>query len=343
MVSIKDIANRCGVSIATVSKALNGHRDVSEETRERVRSAAEELGYLANASARALKTNRSYNIGVLFVDERSSGLAHEFFSSVLDSVRVEAESSGYDITFINRTVAQRPTTYLQHCLYRGVDGVVIASVDFRDPMVIELVESDLPVVTIDHVFNNRIAVMSDNVRGMEELVRYTAGKGHRRLAFIHGERTTVTESRLVGFHRACEALGIPEREEYLVQGAYHDTEGCCEATKKLLALPERPSCIFFPDDFSYIGGFNAITEAGLRIPEDISAVGYDGIHLAEVISPKLTTWRQSTTGLGREAAARLIELIEHPRTTLIDRQIVSGRLWEGESVKDLNSPEQEQR
>ncbi|MBR2583048.1 MAG: LacI family DNA-binding transcriptional regulator [Oscillospiraceae bacterium] len=337
MVSIKDIASACGVSIATVSKALNGHRDVSDETRERIRRTAEELGYLANASARALKTNRSYNIGVLFVDQRGSGLAHEFFSAVLDSIRVEAEASGYDITFINRTVGRQTSSYLQHCLYRGVDGVVIASVDFRDPMVVELVESALPVVTIDHSFNNRIAVMSDNVRGMEELVRYAAGRGHRRLAFIHGERTTVTENRLTGFHRACEALGIEERKEYLVEGAFHDTKACYEATKKLLALPVRPSCIFFPDDFSYIGGYNAITEAGLRIPEDISVVGYDGIHLSEVISPKLTTWRQSTTGLGREAAARLIELIEHPRTTLIDRQIVSGRLWEGESVKDLNA------
>ena len=338
MVSIKDIANQCGVSVATVSKALNGHLDISEETRERVRRTASDMGYMANASARALKTNRSYNIGVLFVDERSSGLAHEYFSAVLDSLRVEAEANGYDITFINRTVARRPTTYLQHCLYRGVDGVVIASVDFHDPLVIELVESDIPVVTIDHVFNNRIAVLSDNARGMEELVRYVGGKGHRKLAFIHGERTAVTESRLVGFHRACEALGIEERGDYLIQGAFHDTRACYEATKKLLALPDRPSCIFFPDDFSYIGGLNAIAEAGLRIPEDISAVGYDGIHLAEVISPRLTTWRQSTTGLGREAAARLIELIEHPRTTLIDRQIVSGRLWEGESVKDLGTP-----
>lgn len=338
MVSIKDIASACGVSIATVSKALNGHRDVSEETRERIRGAAEELGYLANASARALKTNRSRSIGVVFVDGSSSGLAHEFFSSVLDGLRVEAEANGYDITFINRGAAQRPAGYLQHCLCRGVDGVVIASADFHDPLVVELAESALPVVTIDHVFNNRIAILSDNTRGMEELVRYAAGRGHRKLAFIHGERTAVTEGRLVGFHRACEALGIEERGEYLVQGAYHDTQLCYEATKKLLALPDRPDCIFFPDDFSYIGGCNAVAEAGLRIPEDVSAVGYDGIRLAEVMSPRLTTWRQNTTGLGREAAARLIELIEHPRTTLIDRQIVSGRLLEGESVKDLGAP-----
>ena len=333
---MKDIAKACGVSVATVSKALNGQQDIGRETREKIRRTADEMGYMTNASARALKTSRSYNIGVLFVDPMQSGLAHEFFSAVLDSVRVESERCGYDITFINRNVGRRQTSYLQHCLYRGVDGVVIASVSFDDPMVLELIHSGLPVVTIDHVFNGRMAVMSDNVSGMEQLVRYAAERGHRRLAFIHGEHTTVTEGRLTGFYRACEELNIPVREEYVVEGAFHDAAGCYAATKKLLALPERPSCIFFPDDFSYIGGFNAITDAGLRIPEDISAVGYDGIHLSEVISPKLTTWRQNTAGLGREAAARLIELIEHPKTALIDRYVVSGELQEGGSVADLS-------
>ena len=336
VVSMKDIAKACGVSVATVSKALNGQQDIGRETREKIRRVADEMGYMTNASARALKTSRSYNIGVLFVDPMHGGLAHEYFSSVLDSIRVESERCGYDITFINRNVGRRQTTYLQHCLYRGVDGVVIASVDFNDPMVLELIHSGLPVVTIDHMFNGRMAVMSDNVSGMEQLVRYAVERGHRRLAFIHGERTTVTEGRLTGFYRACEQMGVPVREDYVVEGAFHDAAGCYEATKRLLALPERPSCIFFPDDFSYIGGYNAIMEAGLKIPEDISAVGYDGIRLSGVVSPALTTWRQNTEELGREAAARLIELIEHPKTALIDRYVVSGRLLEGSSVADLS-------
>ncbi len=337
MVSMKDIARKCGVSVATVSKALNGQQDIGRETREKIRQIADEMGYMTNASARALKTSRSYNIGVLFVDPMQSGLAHEFFSSVLDSIRVESERCGYDITFINRNVGRRQTTYLQHCLYRGVDGVVIASVDFTDPMVLELIHSGLPVVTIDHMFNGRMAVMSDNVAGMEALTRYVAEKGHRRLAYIHGERTTVTDGRLTGFFRACESMELPVRNECIIEGAFHDVGRCYEATKQLLSFAERPTCIFFPDDFSYIGGFNAITEAGLRIPEDISAVGYDGIRLAEVMSPALTTWRQDTEELGREAAAHLIELIEHPKTALIDRYVVSGRLLEGSSVADLRT------
>ena len=332
MVSMKDIAKACDVSVATVSKELSGQQDIGEETRKRIARKAEELGYMANASARALKTNRTYNIGVLFVDPMHGGLAHEFFSGVLDGIREEAEKNGYDITFINSSVGKRPSTYLQHCLYRGVDGVVIATADFADPMVLELVNSDLPVVPIDHMFNDHASVISDNLRGMDALVRYVVSMGHRDLALIHGEKTTVTTSRLTGFYRACEELGIRVREDMVRESKFHDPEGCARITKEILSLPERPTCIFFPDDYSCIGGYNAIREAGLRVPEDISAVGYDGIPLSRILSPVLTTWRQDSGGLGKTAAARLIEQIEHPKTAILDREIISGKLQEGASV-----------
>lgn len=333
MVSMKDIAKRCGVSVATVSKALNGQPDIGEETRSKINAVAEEMGYMTNSAARALKTNRTYHLGVLFVDERRSGLAHEYFSSVLESFKVEAESRGYDITFINHNVGGRPTTYLQHCLYRGVDGVMIACVDFHDPRVLELVDSKIPLVTIDHVFNNRLAVVSDNVSGLYELVHYVYSKGHRKIAFLHGERTSVTENRLIGFYRACEELGLEIPPEYIRECTYHDPNRCAQVTRELLALPERPTCILFPDDYSYIGGLNVLNEAGLRVPEDISVAGYDGIHLAKVL--KLTTYLQDTKALGTTAAAQLIHLIEHPKTTLIDRILIPGALLEGTSVRQL--------
>ena len=333
MVSMKDIAQRCGVSVATVSKALNGQPDIGEETRSRIEAVAKEMGYMTNAAARALKTNRTYNLGVLFVDERRSGLAHEYFSSMLESFKVEAEAHGYDITFINHNVGGKRTSYVQHCLYRGVDGVVIACVDFTDPQVQELVESGIPLVTIDHVFNNRLAVVSDNVSGLEELVRYVYRKGHRKIAFLHGENTTVTRNRLTGFYRACEELGLEIPQEYVRPCVYHDPDRCAQATRELLELPDRPTCIIFPDDFSYIGGMNVLTEAGLRIPEDISAVGYDGIHLAKVL--RLTTYSQNVEQIGKIAAEQLISLIERPKTTLIDRIMVPGGLLEGASVREI--------
>lgn len=334
MVSMKDIAQRCGVSVATVSKALNGQPDIGPETRDRICAAAEEMGYVTNSAARALKANRTFNIGILFVDEQSSGLTHEYFSSVLESLKVEAESKGYDVTFINRNVG-RQSSYLQHCLYRGVDGVVIASVDFSDPQVLELINSNLPVVTIDHVFNNRMSVLSDNVQGLEALVRYAYVNGHRKLAFIHGERTTVTENRLTGFYRACEALGVSIDDTLVRESRYHDAKRCAQITKELMELPDRPTCVIFPDDYSYIGGMNVIREMGLRIPEDVSVMGYDGISLADIVSPRLTTYCQDTYGIGRAAAKGLIDLIERPRTTLTDRVVVPGHIRVRESVAKI--------
>ena len=333
MVSMKDIALRCGVSVATVSKALNGQRDIGEETRSRIEQAAKEMGYMTNAAARALKTNRTYHLGVLFVDERRSGLGHEYFSAMLESFKVEAEAQGYDITFINQNVGGKRTSYLQHCLYRGVDGIVIACVDFTDPQVLELVDSGLPLVTIDHVFNNRLAVVSDNVNGLEALVHHVHQKGHRRIAFLHGEDTTVTRNRLTGFYRACEELGLEIPPEYVRPCVYHDPDRCAQATRELLELPERPTCIIFPDDFSYIGGLNVLSEAGLRVPEDISVAGYDGIQLARVL--RLTTYSQNVEQIGKTAAQQLISLIERPKTTLTDRIMVQGSLLEGSSVKQL--------
>ena len=333
MVSMKDIAQRCGVSVATVSKALNGQPDIGEETRARVAAAAREMGYMTNSAARALKTNRTYHLGVLFVDERRSGLAHEYFSSMLESFKVEAEAHGYDITFINHNIGWNGMTYLEHCRYRNVDGVCVVCASFYAPEVVALVDSDIPVVTIDHAFENRLTVVSDNVAGLEQLVHYAYRKGHRKIAFLHGEMSSVTKSRLAGFHKACEELGLKIPEGYIRQCVYHDPVRCEEATRELLALEDRPTCIIFPDDFSYIGGRNVLNAYNLRIPEDISVMGYDGIHLARVMH--LTTYSQNVKKIGQIAAERLIALIEHPKETVLEKILVPGELLEGTSVKDI--------
>ncbi len=333
MVSMKDIAQKCGVSVATVSKSLNGHQDISEATRNRVFVAAKEMGYTANSAARALKTNRTYNIGVLFIDLQNHGFMHEYFAATLNSFRIELEQWGYDIAFINSNMGHRNDSYLQHALYRGVDGVAVICADYQDPLVQELVFSDLPVVTLDHAFNNRSAVLSDNMNGMESLVRYIYSRGHRRIAYIHGNATAVTENRLRGFYRACEALRLKIPDEYVVASTYHDPVSCYHATRHLLSLQSRPTCILFPDDYTWLGGLNAIREENLSIPDDISVAGYDGMHLSQALNPPLTTWHQNCEELGRKAAAILIERIEHPRTAAPVHAVVSGRLLEGGTVK----------
>jgi LacI family transcriptional regulator len=335
MITIKDISKKCGVSSATVSKALNGYTDISEETIELIRGVAREMGYLPNAMARALKTNRSYNLGVLFVDKTSSGLAHEYFSAVLNSFKVEAEMLGYDITFISQNIGQFSMSYFEHCRYRKCDGAVIASVNFNDPAVVELVQSDIPTVTIDHVFNNRTAILSDNVKGVSDLVHYLYDNGHRKIAFIHGEDTAVTQKRVASFYKNCAELGIDVPNEYVKSAIYHDPKSSSRATVELLKLSDRPTCIMYPDDFSFIGGMIEIEKAGLSIPRDISVVGYDGIYLSQVLRPRLTTLRQDTESLGREAASKLVEAIEKPKTFIPQQIMVPGQILEGGSVKRL--------
>ena len=124
-------------------------------------------------------------------------------------------------------------------------------------------------------------------------------------------------------------------DEYIREADYLDTKGSYEQTKQLLELKDRPTCILYPDDFAALGGMEAIHEAGLSIPEDISIIGYDGTAMAEVLTPKLTTWQQNTQKLGEEAARRLITAIEQPKTAMVERIVVRGKLFEGSSVKDI--------
>lgn len=333
MVAMKDISVACGVSVATVSKALNDHKDIGEETKKRIRQIAKEMGYVPNSASKALKTRRTYNIGVLFIDEALSGLTHDYFSYVLDSFKKTVEQQGYDVTFINCCKTRtNKMSYLEHSRYRGFDGVVIACVDFYDPEVLELVQSNIPVVTIDHLFHNRIAIISDNVKGMRDLLTFVYQKGHRRIAYIHGTDTAVTQSRLSSFYKTTQELGLDIPDEYIKAAAYRDTDATFAKTMELLDLPNPPTCILYPDDFSSYGGINAIKDRGMNIPQDISVAGYDGIRIGRHLEPQLTTLRQDTAQIGAQAAENLIQLIENPKTTLARVVVIEGEVFEGKTV-----------
>lgn len=334
MVKIKDIAKECNVSPATVSKALNGYADVGAETADLIRRTAERLHYMPNAAARMLKTNISHNIGVVFEDETMSGLTHEYFSHILNSAKNELEDHGYDITFISQKVGGN--SFLEHCRYRKVDGVLIASVDFTNPMVRKLVMSEFPTVTIDYAFDSHSCVMSDNVEGAAELVSYLYRMGHRRIAFIHGEKTSVTIKRLSGFYKKVKELGIEVPDEYVVESRYHDVERTSERLKELLALPKPPTAIMLPDDYSYIGCLAVFDSLGISVPDDISIVGYDGIPMAQMIRPRLTTLKQDAEEIGRVSARKLIEIIENRKNVIVEELKVSGTLIEGGTVKRLS-------
>lgn len=336
MVSVKDIAAECGVSVATVSKALNGYSDISEETRRMVKDKAAQMGYLPNMAAVTLKTNRTYNIGILYADAANSGLTHEYFARILQGIKSQAEAMGYGITFITNRIGGKKITYSEYCRNRQFDGVIIACVDFNEPQVVELVNCGIPIVTIDHVFNSTISIMSDNVKGIRDLMDYLYGMGHRRIAYIHGADSSVTRDRVTSFYQCIERLELDIPAEYILECRYRDTVKAAKCTRKLLDLKEPPTCIMYPDDFTAIGGISVIKSRNLTIPDDISVVGYDGTSYAQIHEPTITTLQQDTDRMGKEAASHLIELIERPKTTLKEKFVIEGSVLVGNSVKQLH-------
>lgn len=332
MVTIRMIAKECGCSPATVSKALNGAEDVNAETAQRIRKAASQMGYLPNAAARALKTSRSHIFGVLIADFTNSGLTHEFFSRILNSFKRRAEELGYDIFFLSDHLGSWASSYVEHARYRNCDGIFIATALFSDPDVSELAICGIPVVTLDYLYANCGAVHSDNLQGMRDLVSYVYSQGHRKIAFIHGEDTSVTRVRVAGFYRACRDLGLSIPEEYVLTALYHDPDASASATKKLLSLPDPPTCILYPDDISYIGGMNQIVDMGLQIPKDISAAGFDGIKIGQMLRPRLTTIHQDAELMGVKAAEELAKAAEEGKLYIPSQTTIPCRLLPGGTV-----------
>ena len=333
--TLKELAQSCGLSVSTVSKALNGYSDVCPKTRQRVCEMAHAMGYQPNSLARGLKTGHSGNLGVLYSDNLSFGFTHSFFGPILQAFRREAETHGYDLTFITH---RREMSYLRHCEYRNVDGVCLITAPASDPEIFELLASSIPAVTIDFVYNNRTCVQSDNRQGMEMLVRYILKMGHSRVGFITGssEPNAVASLRRSYFLNMMNTAGINIPEKYIVQGEFHDPTASRRATEQLLGLSERPSCILMSDDYAALGGLETIRSMGLRVPEDISVVGFDGVNWIQRMRPRLATVKQDTERIGSEAAKQLINSIENPRTAYPQIVTVPCELIEGETIRNLN-------
>lgn len=335
MATIRDLSLKCGVSISTVSKALNGYKDIGEETRKNILKTAVEMGYFPDANARALKLKKTYNIGVMFSTLSGHGLRNEYFAHVLASLREYASNKGYDITFLEHNIGNRKMTYLEHCRYRNFDGVCIICAEFSEPEVTEIVNSDFPVVVVDHCFNGAISILSDNIEGMRQLTEYIIEQGHKKIAYIHGNKSSVTHNRLVSFFNVLREHGITIPAEYVVEGVYRNAEAAEKVTEGLLSLKDPPTCIIAPDDYAALGVMNAARRRGLDIPRDLSVAGYDGISVSQALEPKLTTIRQDTDKIGAEAAKQLINLIERPMATSLENIYLKVQLNKGGSVKPL--------
>ena len=330
-VRLKDIARACGVSVATVSRALNGQADEKRPMTSLICRTAREMGYVQNAAALALKTSRSNNIGILYEDQ----LHHEYFSVLLDELRRAASARGYDLTLIGGN-GEESGNYYEHTRKRNLDGVIVIQADFDSAEVIRLATSNLPSVIIDHMYEGCDCVGSDNRNGMAKIIRYAWERGHRRIAYITGEQGAVSRERLTGYYKGCAELGVRVPERYVREGHFHDPEDCFRHVLELMNEDEPATCILCPDDYSCLGAIQLLKGKGIHVPEQISLIGYDGIRIGQMISPRLTTYCQNTAEIGEKAVSLLADAIENPETHRSGQIIAEGRMIEGETVRVLS-------
>jgi len=315
-VTITELARASGVSVGTVSRALNGYADVRPETRERIERLARELDYTPGAAARSLVTRRSHVIGVVLdTGEGHPDLQHPFFHEVLVGLKNHIGASGYDLLLF---ASERPGngfgshSYLKRCLHHNVDGVVLMGVDPEDPEVHRVTRSDLATVGVDVGLAGTATtyVVSDNVAGGEHAVRHFHERGHRRIATITGLlETRPGADRLRGYRAAMRDHGLAYRDELVAYGDFYTDSGR-HAMTALLALDEPPTAVIAASDMMALGAIRAAADAGVSVPGDVSVVGFDDIQFADHANPPLTTLRQDKAGLGTAAGRVLARIVQ---------------------------------
>ncbi|NLX09575.1 MAG: LacI family transcriptional regulator [Chloroflexi bacterium] len=323
--TIYDVAREAGVSYSTVSRTLSGYEFVKPSTREKVLRAAEKLGYVPNHQARSLAGGRSHLIGVLV-----PGLNNSYIGEILRGIDEALAESEYNLLLYTTHRRQgKESHYAATIMNSGVDGLLLVVPLMATPYLDTLHERDFPCVVIDQSEETQkgAVVSGTNWQGAFEATEYLIGLGHCRIGFISGlAGLTSTTERLAGYSAALAQHGLALDERLIAEGSFLQ-EGGYTAAQQLLALPDRPTAIFAANDLSALGAMEAVREHGLRIPKDISLVGFDDIPQASLGYPKLTTVRQPLSEMGREAANILLEEIAHPeqprrRVTLPTKLII---------------------
>ncbi len=311
--SIRDVAERAGVSIATVSRAVNQIPTVNADLARRVWQAIEEVGYLPNTQARALVSGRSRMLGLIV-----SEITNPFFPELVQEFENLAVAQGYEVLIGSTSYdAARTESLMRRLLQRNVDGVAVMTFGVEEELVKKLVEREFPLVFVDAGpdLPNIHTLKVDYAEGIRQGVQHLAALGHRNIAFISGplsKRSPV--ARRDAFLKAMAELGLTVPQEHLVEGN-HTMEGGIAAMERLIALDELPTAVMCSNDMTAIGALHALYRTTYRVPEDISVVGFDDIHLAQFMLPPLTTVQMSCRSLAAAAVEGLRAGIEqdHPR------------------------------
>ncbi|WP_266157560.1 LacI family DNA-binding transcriptional regulator [Dyella silvatica] len=337
-VTIKDVAREAKVSVASVSRALNGQAGVTAETLGRIREVAARLRYVPDNAARSLITRRTHTIGALLPD-----LFGEFFSELIRGIDLAARARGLHLLVSSSHDDADEAAAALRAMQGRVDGLLVMSPHADADFLRQNLPQGLPTVLMNTVLDSdaHAALSVDNYGGACLLVRHLIERGYRQVAFIQGppKNRDVAERELA--YRETLAEHAPGQAPIVLPGDFNEISGY-RAGQQLLAMQPRPDAVFAANDMMAIGCIAAIREAGLRIPEDIAVAGFDDVPMARYVTPALTTVRVRIAELGKTALEQLIVQIEHTDTPPRAHQRVKAELvirassdsqWQGNDMR----------
>lgn len=306
-VTLRDVAREVGLSVATVSRVINGQSVVREETRRRVEEAVERLGYVPNTAARSLITQRSHTLGVLLPD-----VFGEFFSELIRGIDRTARRLGYHVLISGSHSDLAETEAVLRALNGRVDGLVVMTPGIGAEQLRRNLPSGVPAVLINQrgAGTDFDSVRIDNRGGARRLVEHLMGLGHRRIALIGGpEDNEDARERAEGYREALAAGRLPSPADLVLAGDFGQESGYA-AGQCLLGLEDRPTAVFAANDSMAVGCLFALREAGLAVPFEVALAGFDDIPIARFLTPALTSVHVPIARLGEHAVTRLVERLE---------------------------------
>ena len=309
MVTIYDIANATGVSAPTVSKALNGTGHISVKTRDFILAKAKELGYEPNSVARSLATKRTYLIGVIYDDpSMQRGFNHPVFSGVLNKFRESVEAAGYDIIFLS---CHTKLSYKAHASFRAVEGIAIINADSRlNKEMSALSGIGIPCVSTNASIPGICTIVTDNKKAGYKAAEYLVSKGHKKIGFLsapNDEYLPASKERYEGFCQYLSEAGISIDDSYYQECEYWTVPSGRDAFKKLYKRHPDMTAVFAVSDLIAMGVMNYSRDVGIKIPQDLSILGFDDDRVSEYTTPRLTTFRQDSEGIASLAADLLLQ------------------------------------
>ncbi len=324
IITIKDVAQRAGVSPTTVSHVINETRFVSGDLRARVLEAMEELNYQPSAVARSLRRKTTHTIGMMVPDS-----SNPFFAEVARGIEDTSFDQGYSVILCNSDGdMEKEQFYINVLVEKRVDGIIFVAAGGSAQHIRSLLERDMPLVVVDReIAGVEVdSVLTDNLQGGYLATKHLIELGHRRIGCITGPSDlTPSAERVIGHKRALTEHNLAANENLILKGDFQYESGY-KAVHEFLAMNEPPTAVFACNDLMAVGAISGVRKQGQRVPEDLAIVGFDDIALASFTNPPLTTVAQPKYEMGILAAQMLMERIKDktmlPRRHLLETTLV---------------------